>query len=184
MDLKRLSPTPFSRGFLIPAIFQLLGILLLITSSGCTTSQSVDQSVDRHSISEATLLSAGTGTDAETGTADSWTGTTRACGKAPDSDHIPLDSSSVSGSACELQTAGPKAALNPSVNAPAAQTRHTPPYPVPTLRSARGLRVTNSRNVKRCPTGMLRYCDHRRNHCSCVSPDAATRAMQPLPGRF
>ncbi len=37
MNLKRLKPAPFSHRILIPAVFQLLGLILLIASSGCST---------------------------------------------------------------------------------------------------------------------------------------------------
>ena len=54
------------------------------------------------------------------------------------------------------------------------------PYPVPVIKEQAGLRATASEHVKQCPGGTLRYCDHRKNRCSCVSAATTVRSMQPV----
>ncbi len=51
---------------------------------------------------------------------------------------------------------------------PRPSSQLIPPYAVPVIRTHPGARATASSKVRRCPSGTLRYCDHRKNRCACV----------------
>ena len=62
------------------------------------------------------------------------------------------------------------------------QLKPQTPYRIRVIKPRHGSRATAARGLQRCPSGSLRYCDHRVNRCSCVSSSKAQNILRNRSG--